>query len=274
MIGDFVLYIEGVSRIIEDKTESVDTISILPGKNKGHIKEEYDQIILKKGEVIALVGQTGSGKSRLLEDIERCANGDTPTERIILINKEVAKRNDVGKKKRKLIAQLSQNMNFVLDMTVKEFLQMHVRCFHTENADELVKKVYEVANKLAGEPFDINISVTSLSGGQSRALMIADCAILSVAPIVLIDEIENAGINRRKALELLTGEDKIVVVATHNPVLALLADKRLIIDNGGIIKIIEKNKEEQKVLKKAEKLDEVLVKMREELRLGKTLSIS
>ena len=41
--------------------------------------------------------------------------------------------------------------------------------------------------------------------------MIADTAILSSSPIVLIDEIENAGIDREKALELLVSEDKIVL---------------------------------------------------------------
>jgi hypothetical protein len=33
--------------------------------------------------------------------------------------------------------------------------------------------------------------------------MIADTALLSVSPVVLIDEIENAGIDRRKAINLL-----------------------------------------------------------------------
>ena len=34
--------------------------------------------------------------------------------------------------------------------------------------------------------------------GQTRALMIADTALVSASPIVLIDEIENAGIDRRR----------------------------------------------------------------------------
>ncbi len=64
------------------------------------------------------------------------------------------------------------------------------------------------ANKLAGESFELDTPITSLSGGQSRALMIADTAILSESPIVLIDEIENAGIDRKKALKLLVKEEK------------------------------------------------------------------
>jgi len=59
--------------------------------------------------------------------------------------------------------------------------------------------------------------------------MIADVAILSKSPIVLIDEIENAGVDRKKALNLLLKEDKIVLIATHDPILALSSDKRIII---------------------------------------------
>ena len=57
--------------------------------------------------------------------------------------------------------------------------------------DNIVKKIILEANKLAGEEFLADVAVTSLSGGQSRALMIADVAFLSSSPIVLIDEIEN-----------------------------------------------------------------------------------
>ena len=94
--------------------------------------------------------------------------------------------------RQRLIAQLSQNMNFVLDMNVGEFLTMHAECFVKKAmVQPLVEKVYKEAIALAGEDFELTTSITSLSGGQSRALMIADCAYISKAPIVLIDEIEN-----------------------------------------------------------------------------------
>ena len=59
--------------------------------------------------------------------------------------------------------------------------------------------------------------MTQLSGGQSRALMIADTAYISESPIVLIDEIENAGVDRRQAIELLAKKEKIIFVSTHDP---------------------------------------------------------
>ena len=51
--------------------------------------------------------------------------------------------------------------------------------------------------------------------------MIADTAVLSASPVVLIDEIENAGIDRQQALDILIREEKIVLMATHDPILAL-----------------------------------------------------
>ena len=112
-------------------------------------------------------------------------------------------------------------MNFIMDLSVKEFLEMHAQSRMIENSVEVIERIMQSANDLAGECFSSDTPVTGLSGGQSRALMIADTAILSASPIVLIDEIENAGIDREKALRLLVSEDKIVLMATHDPLLAL-----------------------------------------------------
>jgi len=119
----------------------------------------------------------------------------------------------------------------------------------------------------------MNTQITSLSGGQSRALMIADTAILSKSPIVLIDEIENAGIDRKQALKLLVKEEKIVLMATHDPILALMADKRIVIKNGGINKIIKTNEEEKEMLKSLQKIDQFLMEKRQLIRLGNEIKI-
>lgn len=41
-------------------------------------------------------------------------------------------------------------------------------------------------------------------------------------------------------------------MATHDPILALMADKRIVINNGGIVAIYETNKKEKNYLKKLE----------------------
>ena len=98
--------------------------------------------------------------------------------------------------------------------------------------------------------------------------MIADTAILSTSPIVLIDEIENAGIDRRKALNLLLSKEKIVLMATHDPTLALIADRRLIISKGGIANVLDTTDAERRVLSELEIYDLKVQTLRRKLRYG------
>lgn len=194
----------------------------------------------------AIVGPTGSGKSRLLADIESLAQEDTPTGRKILVNGRAPGDEERFSTEGRFIAQLSQNMNFVMDLSVEEFLTMHAESRMVDEVSRIVQKIYDTANILAGEPFSRETPVTELSGGQSRALMIADTALLSPASVVLIDEIENAGVDKVRSLELLVSNNKIVLISTHDPLLALSADQRLVIQNGGISKRIKTTPDEKK----------------------------
>lgn len=269
---DFIVYLNEMLAFLGiEEDDGVHSLTIIAGQNKSGEKENFESVTIRKSEIISIVGPTGSGKSRLLADIEWAANKDTPTKRQILINEQIPDKKWRFSSSNKLVAQLSQNMNFVMDLTAREFIELHAMSRMVENVEEVTLKIIEAANYLAGEKFDLETSITSLSGGQSRALMIADTAILSKAPIVLIDEIENAGIDRKKALNLLISEEKIVLMATHDPVLALMADKRIIIRNGGIDGIIETSKEEKEVLVELEKLDSILKSFRTDLRSGKRL---
>jgi ABC transporter, ATP-binding protein len=266
-------YIEQMKAFLGmEEEKSVEVLTILAGNDKSGNPEGFDRLDINKSEIISIVGPTGSGKSRLLADIEWTAQRDTPTKREILINGELPDKKWRFSSNNKLVAQLSQNMNFVMDLSVREFLELHAKSRMIENIEEVTDKIIEEANNLAGEQFRLDTPVTALSGGQSRALMIADTAILSSSPIVLIDEIENAGIDRKKALDLLVSSDKIVLMATHDPTLALIANKRIIIKNGGIAKIIETSQEEKKILSKLEEMDNVIQKMRTDLRLGRILT--
>ncbi len=265
---------EYISQMLEFLREDNDvrSITILPGTDKSGQREGFESLTINRGEVVSIVGPTGSGKSRLLGDIEWLAQGDTPTRRCILCNGTVPPRSWRFSSSQKMVAQLSQNMNFVMDLTVREFVYLHAESRLVENAEEAVEKIINRANELAGEVFIADAPITSLSGGQSRALMIADTAILSQSPIVLIDEIENAGIDRKRALDLLLSEDKIVLLATHDPILALMAHRRIVIGNGGIVKVIETTDTERQLLGKLEELDRTLLGYRSRLRLGEVLT--
>ncbi|EDK32577.1 Predicted ABC transporter, ATPase component [Clostridium kluyveri DSM 555] len=255
-------------KVIEnDDKSTVNKITVIGGYDKQG-KPENITLDLNVGQIISIVGPTGSGKSRLLADIEYMAQKDTPTGRQILINDKVPDISNRFSSEGKLVAQLSQNMNFVMDVTVGEFLTMHSKCRKNYGSEEIVDSIIKKANELSGEKFSYYTPLTALSGGQSRALMIADTAYLSTSPIVLIDEIENAGIDRKKALDALIKKEKIVLMATHDPILILMSIKRIIIKNGGISKVIFTSPEEKKVLESLQSMDNKISSLRNLLRNG------
>ncbi|MBN2598486.1 MAG: ATP-binding cassette domain-containing protein [Marinifilaceae bacterium] len=244
-------------------------ITIQAGIDKLGNTERLPDLRINKGEIYGIVGPTGSGKSQLIADIEQLAQGDTASKRKILINGAIPSHELRSNPRKKMVAQLSQNMNFFADMPVADFLKLHARCRGKNKVD--IKQVISIANTLTGEPINAGDNLTILSGGQTRALMVADVAIISESPIVLIDEIENAGIKKHEALQLLSGEGKIILVVTHDPVLALSAQKRIIMRNGGMRDIIESTYREKQISLQLNDIDQYILTLREDVRAGKKI---
>jgi ABC-type lipoprotein export system ATPase subunit len=273
-IEDTRLFIARMEDLLGSRDkEEFETLTLLPGFDKNGRPESFSSLTARRSEVISVVGPTGSGKSCLLADIESAAGQDTPSGRSVLVNGQPAAGWRAGRR-RKLVAQLSQNMNFVLDLTVEEFLRLHAESRYIDACGGVISRVLAEANRLSGESFRPDTPMTRLSGGQSRALMIADTAILCASPIILIDEIENAGVDRKKALELLIAEDKLVFLSTHDPLLALLAHKRLVIENGAVERILVTSPEEKTLLQELEQADGLLRDLRARLRRGERLELA
>ena len=213
------------------------TVTILPGHGKDGRPEPFSFISLERGALYTIVGNTGSGKSRFIKDIEQLACGDSVTGRRILLDDALvppAERQNVSAH---LVANLGQNMRFVLDDSVEEFLQLHARC-RARAIDPT--EVLALTNEITPEPVTLRQGLNQLSGGQSRALMIADIALICDSPIVLIDEIENAGIDKERALGLLQKKDKLVLVVTHDPHTALMAQRRIVLSGGAVATVVER----------------------------------
>ena len=90
--------------------------------------------------------------------------------------------------------------------------------------------------------------------------------------VILLDEIENAGIHRTRALELLKQFKKIFVFVTHDPRIALLSDYRIIMKNGSMEKLICTNPEERKVAGELGKIDNLMLNFRTFIRSGQEIS--
>jgi ABC-type lipoprotein export system ATPase subunit len=244
-------------------------LSILPGKDKNKVRENYDIINMYKNNIYSIVGYTGSGKSQLIQDIEQLAFGESIAERKILINDKEAGEEIRYDSSKKIVAHLCQNMKFVVDMQVKDFLILHGECRKVKNMTKNLEEVLTLANELTREKIGFEDNLTTLSGGQSRSLMIADLAINCDSPIVLIDELENAGIDRLKAMKILTSKGKCVIVVTHDPMLALMADMRIIMENGGVKNVLKRDSREELTLNKLTEINDYIFSIQQSIREGK-----
>ena len=251
--------------------DTINKIAILPGVNKIGEPEKFNPIEIGKGEVIAIVGPTGAGKSQLLYDIEKLAQGDTKSKRQIMIDNQIPDKEWRFNPKRRMIASLAQTMNFLTDMSVGNFLKLHLESRGKEVKQEIIDEVIKEANEITGEAILPEMNLLDLSGGQSRALMVSDVANISDSPIILIDEIENAGIRKEKAVEILVKEEKIILIVTHDPSLALNTSKRLIIQGGEVIKILETTPKEKEIAHYLNWIESYNLDTRERVRKGERI---
>ena len=250
----------------------VNSITVIGGHGKDGERELVEKVNFRMGDVVSIVGSTGSGKSTLIEDIELFANQNTPSGRIVLINGAVAPQEFTFNPSEHPIALITQHTNFLSDMQVYKFLITHASIRGSGHSESAVAETLDFANQLTGEAIDLYSAMTELSGGQTRALLIADAVIIGNSPIILLDEIENAGIHRTKALELLKRYEKIFVFVTHDPRIALLSYFRIIMRNGAMQKIIHTGAEEKIVVEEIKKMDDLLLEFRKHIRDGDVLT--
>jgi ABC-type lipoprotein export system ATPase subunit len=251
---------------------NLESIAILGGEGKDGQPELVRKVEFKMGQVISIVGPTGSGKTTLIKDVELLANRNTPSNRAVLLNGLAPSEEYCPLPSDRLIALITQHTNFLSDMRVEDFLATHASIRGSGRESSIVNETLLFANQLTGEPVDINSAMTELSGGQTRALMIADAVVIGESPIILLDEIENAGIHRTKVLELLKHYKKIFIFVTHDPRITLLSDFRIVMQNGAMQSIIVTNAEEKKVVEQVKKIDDLLLRLRAYIRSGEIIT--
>ena len=252
----------------------IEQLSILGGVGRQGEREQVARLDLRMGQVASIVGPTGSGKTELINDIERFANANTPSGRQILVNGSPMPEEAVGDPARNPVALITQHTNFLSDLPVQEFLRIHAGIRRGADAASLLERTVAFANELTGEAIDMESAMTELSGGQTRALLIADAVVIGNSPIILLDEIENAGIHRTRALELLRRHRKIFVFVTHDPRIALLSDLRVVMRNGAMQKLIPKDARERRVAHALSQLDDIILEYRAKIRAGEPLDDS
>ncbi len=251
----------------------IEQLTIIGGVGKDGRPEAVTEVTLRMGDVVSIVGPTGSGKTTLISDLEMFACENTPSRRRLLINGEPPPTEWMSDPSKNPIARITQHTNFLSDLPVERFLTTHARIRRTAGAESIVGETLEFANQLTGEAIERSSGMTELSGGQTRALLIADAVIIGNSPIILLDEIENAGIHRTRALELLRKYQKIFIFVTHDPRIAVLSAFRIVMKNGAMQEVIRTSQEENRVAEEIHKLDDLLMGLRNDIRLGQRLNM-
>jgi len=251
--------------------DGVYEITILPGRSKTGVSENFSEIIIRPGDTISIVGPTGSGKTAFINDIEVFAQCDTVTGRTVLVNGAVPQEYMVRDPAFKPIAMITQNTKCLADLSVNDFLSMHIKARRSGESD-LLERTVALANRFTGESIRKESRMTSLSGGQTRSLMIADAVMISNAPILLLDEIENAGIFKEAVIKCLRELNKAVIFVTHDPYVSLLSDRRIVMGNGEVRSVVVPGDSETDALNKISEMDEKMSELRERIRIGELIT--
>ena len=199
---------------------------------------------IKEGELVALVGPSGSGKSSLLYLL---ALLDKPTNgKIILNNIDTNKLTNIKKDeiRRKNISIIFQDNNLLTDFTAIENIKMPL--IIKSESKEIIKKK---AEKILKEMKILDRSdhfPNQLSGGEQQRVAIAR-ALISETNIILADE-PTGNLDYRTSKEIfslflkLKKLKKTIIFATHNRELANRADYKLFISDGNIKRVDARQK--------------------------------
>ena len=196
-------------------------------------------IKIKEGELVALVGPSGSGKSSLLHLL---ALLDEPSKGKIIINGQDVKKLSSDQKdrlRRNNISIIFQDNNLLTDFTTFENVMLPLiikgenKKTIVEKTDKILREV-KISNRSKHFPHE-------LSGGEQQRVAVAR-ALIAETKIILADE-PTGNLDFKTSKEIfslfvkLKKLKKTIIFATHNRELANSADYKLFISDGVIKRV-------------------------------------
>jgi phospholipid/cholesterol/gamma-HCH transport system ATP-binding protein len=174
---------------IKDLRKSFGTLNVLNGIN----------LELKRGENIAILGRSGTGKSVLIKIISGLLKPDTGL--VEVLGQEVDKINEKELQALRLKIGFSfQNSALYDSMSVRENLKFPLVRNRRDLTDKEVNEAIESVLNDVGLPQTINQMPSELSGGQKKRIGIARTLILK-PEIMLYDE-PTSGLDPITCIEL------------------------------------------------------------------------
>ena len=203
--------------------------------------ELFNKVNLKirEGDLIALTGPSGSGKSSFLHLL---ALLDEPTNGKILLNNKDTKDFKENKKdqvRREKISIIFQDNNLLSDFTAYEniIMPLIIKGEKTTNIEKKTKKILKelkILNRMNHFP-------NEMSGGEQQRVAIAR-SLVAETDLILADE-PTGNLDFKTSQEIfsyflkLKKLNKAIIFATHNRELANKADYKLSISRGNIKRV-------------------------------------
>ena len=190
------------------------------------------------GEIVALLGRSGSGKSTVLNLVSGIDEPTSGTVRVAGIDVAALSETARTRLRRRRIGFIFQFFNLIPTLTVEENLRLPLELNGVDGADGrmlALDRLGEVglADRAASFP-------DRLSGGEQQRVAVARALVHDPA-LVLADEPTGNldSQSARQVLSLLTGlarrAGKTVIVASHSDEVAALADRVLTLADGRLL---------------------------------------
>ena len=216
------------------------------------LKKSYDKgkiialngidLEIKKGEFVSIIGPSGSGKSTLLNMIGALDTAGEGSVEVAGI--DLTKTKDLSKFRSQEIGFVFQLHNLIPNLTVLENVQIPMIGTSISGKD-MEKRALELLKSVDLED-RINQRPTKLSGGERQRVAIAR-ALVNNPSIILADEPTGALDSKTGdiILDLLKDlhkkENVTLVMVTHEPYVANMADRIITVRDGKILEEKENN---------------------------------
>ena len=214
------------------------------GANRVHVLKDVS-LSIEKGDFVAIIGQSGSGKSTLMNILGCLDSATSGSYQIDGIETAKMEPDELAALRRERFGFIFQRYNLLGSLTARDNVALPA-VYMGMGGKERSNRAEKLLQDLGLEGKEGN-KPSELSGGQQQRVSIAR-ALMNGGEIIFADEPTGAldtasGKNVIEIIQKLHKEGHTVIMVTHDPGIAAIANRIIEIRDGEIISDTSKNPE-------------------------------